>query len=432
LLSLVRWHHIIIFALKLFTQTVQVREMSWYGNDSYDGDDLSGRYDWDDQRLDGWDDVRDDERFDGRDDSDDDSIESASVRRRNIISCVHASSLYDLKLSGEPWTFFATTESFRPDLENLITALQSNRSLETIAISEEFLTDIGESDQGRIFCRVGNVPTLRHMSVCGSSESHMAIHTRVLADALSQTSNACIDSLHISGFKLSSRSEVQQLADGLKNRAASLETLILEDIVLDGEDKTGFLDPILLALSPVPGPLCDFRLICSKAASNGPSLVSPEALGSFLACKEQIGQSQCSLHLQNLGLKDNHCKVMAEQMGKDEDLRPIEELNLCGNPSTGQEGYQALLGLLNRKFNILCIDVDDQNWKAKFDLVISMNLEYSRGLFLKDGVFPSKEMRVNCLAKLNETSYFPSSFTEAERLNAIWYTLREDPDFIYT
>jgi hypothetical protein len=42
----------------------------------------------------------------------------------------------------------------------------------------------------------------------------------------------------------------------------------------------------------------------------------------------------------------------------------INGLDLTGNPSIGQQGYEALLGLLNRRFNIGGVVVDDQNWNA--------------------------------------------------------------------
>jgi hypothetical protein len=250
-------------------------------------------------------------------------------------------------------------------------------------------------------------------------------------EALSQTSNG-IWELDISGFELSSRSQVKQLAAGLKNRIASLFTLKLKDIVLGGEDKTGFLDPIFLALAPAPGGepkvtrLSNFHLRCRKAASNRPSIVSPEALGTFFAC---LWQYECDVYLQNLGLNNNHCKAMAQQITKYEDSRPFDMLNLCGNPSIGQEGYQALLGLLNRKFNIFCIDVDDQSWRAKFDLAMNMNCKFNRHLYLKEGVFPSKAAQVDFLANVINTPYYSQP---NQWLNAIWYTLREDPSLIYT
>jgi hypothetical protein len=359
-----------------------------------------------------------------------------SRRRRNIINDVQTSSLEDLELSGDLWASSVTMEPFQPDLENIIVALQSNRSLETIIISRDFLAAIGESDQGRLFRSLGNLPTLQDMSVYGSPESPTVVHMRALADALSETSNG-INTLNLSGFKISSRSEVEQLARSLKARVGSLERLFLEDIVLDGvEDKVGFLDPILLALAPVPGeprsPLTLSKLSCAEAASNGASVVSPEALGAFFA-KETIELPRLSFYLHHLGLNDNHCKVMVQELARDDALLiPIHTLNLSGNSSIGQKGYEALLGLLNQRFEIVVVEVDDQKWKATFDLVLQMNHTYPyRGRFLENGVFPSKVMWVDFLAELAKTYHYEYC-NEAQKLNAIWYTLREDPDFVYT
>jgi hypothetical protein len=182
-------------------------------------------------------------------DDEEEMIESDSLRRRNIISSLQASSLQHLSLTDELWESSVTMESFQPaDVESIIVALQSNRSLEMIDFSSDILAAIGESDQRRFFFGVGNLPTLQRMFLYGDA----AIHMRILADALSGTSND-LKVLRLSDLKINSRSEVEQLARGLKARVDSLKTLILDDIVLGVEDKTGFLDPILLALAPVPG-----------------------------------------------------------------------------------------------------------------------------------------------------------------------------------
>jgi hypothetical protein len=57
-----------------------------------------------------------------------------------------------------------------------------------------------------------------------------------------RTSNG-IRPLKLFGLKINKRSVVEQLARGLKARVGSLATLWLEYIVLDVEDKKGFLDP---------------------------------------------------------------------------------------------------------------------------------------------------------------------------------------------
>jgi hypothetical protein len=197
--------------------------------------------------------------------------------------------------------------------------------------------------------------------------------------------------------------------------------------------QTGSLDPILLALALVAGEPCGqlscFIIYCEEAASNGVSVVSPEALGTFFA-EEPVEMPKRTFRLQNLGLNDDHCEVMAQELARRDDavLRPINALDLRGNPSIGQRGHAALLGLLNRRFNIHDLDVDDQNWNSTFDLVVYMNREYDRGRFLKNSVFPSKVMWLNFLAELATTDRCSS---EMKKLNSIWYTLREDPDLIY-
>jgi hypothetical protein len=400
--------------------------MSWRMRSG--GNDADDYHDYDD-----YDDNLSDEVYD--DDYGDDYDVEYDFERRHIISELHASYLRDLDLTNDLWRSSVTMESLQLDVENLIVALQSNRSLETISISRDILAAIGESDQGRIFCSVGKLPTLRQMSVDGETESSNAIHTRVLVDALSETSNG-IKVLELSGLKISSRSEVEQLARGLKARVGSLESVTLEGILLDLEDKTGILDPILLALAPVPGDprgkLSCFRLSCVESALNRASVVSPEALETLFAEEPIEGpRSKRTFRLRNLGLNCNHCEVIAQELGRgDALLRPIEELDLTGNPSIGQQGYAALLGLLNRRFNIGGVRADDQNWKSTFALVIFMNLEGQRGRFMENGVFPSKAMWVNFLAGLSTDRYCYS--TEAKQLNAIWYTLRENPDLICT
>jgi hypothetical protein len=175
--------------------------MNVHGYDYYDSDGEGHYINENDQSVD---DTDDEEEW----------IESESLRRRNIISELHASSLQDLDLSDDIWASSVTMESFQPDLENMILELQSNRSLITIRISREFLAAIAETDQGRLFRSLGNFPTLQHMTIYGGAELPSAIHTRVL-DALSETSNSM----------RSLRSEVDQLARGLKARVGSLEVL---------------------------------------------------------------------------------------------------------------------------------------------------------------------------------------------------------------
>jgi hypothetical protein len=132
-----------------------------------------------------------------------------------------------------------------------------------------------------------------------------------------------------------------------------------------------------------------------------------------------------------LGLVDEHCKAIAELLTPMYGQFPGGKLlRLCvtGNGAISDEGYQALLGLLNRNHCIQKIKVDDSSWQEIFDLVFHLNSEYGRGEFMEDGVFAGKERWVNFLAKLIN---LPSTQDEEkETLSALWYTLRNEPSFI--
>ena len=169
-----------------------------------------------------------------------------------------------------------------------------------------------------------------------------------------------------------------------------------------------------------------FTLSCVKAALNGASVVSPEALGAFFA-EEPIRMNTRYLCLNHLGLNNSHCEAMAQELASVDDLLGPLDLTLTGNPSIGLQGYVSLLGLLNRRFGIGAVGVDDQNWNNTFKLVIFMNCTYFRGRFLENGVFPTKAMWVSFLAGLSTERYCWREEKKAQQLNAIWYTLRENP-----
>jgi hypothetical protein len=82
------------------------------------------------------------------------------------------------------------------------------------------------------------------------------------------------------------------------------------------------------------------------------SIVSPEALGALFTA-ESVEIPSLTFRLNNLGLNDNHCEVMAQELARDDAfLRPIDEVDLTSNPSIGEQGYAALLGILNQRFSI--------------------------------------------------------------------------------
>ena len=163
--------------------------------------------------------------------------------------------------------------------------------------------------------------------------------------------------------------------------------------------------------------------------------LTPTALRSYLEAYAHFTKPHSSIiHLQNLGLEDEHCKVIAKLLAPMNGQYPGRSLNdlwLKGNGAIGDAGYEALLGLLNRNHRIQAIKIDDSSWQETFDLVLHMNMKYGRCKFMEDGVFAVKAGWVDWLAKLTN---LPSTQDEAEeslRANALWYTLRNEPCFIF-
>jgi hypothetical protein len=167
------------------------------------------------------------------------------------------------------------------------------------------------------------------------------------------------------------------------------------------------------------------------------------ALRLFLqSAAEFSGEGQRGLGLTFLGLGDDHCKTVAELLVKNDRARKgsFGCLDLEGNPAIGQEGCEAILGLLNRNPWIETVLVDDEIWSDKFRIVANMNTKHGCGEFLQDGAFDSKVDWVNWLARLADLEENAEMEMDDEEddememdariLNFLWYTLREKPEFI--
>jgi hypothetical protein len=121
----------------------------------------------------------------------------------------------------------------------------------------------------------------------------------------------------------------------------------------------------------------------------------------------------------------------------------LDYLNLDPNPGITDQGYNALLDLINRAnviehYNWSAFYVDDKTWEGKLNLVSEMNSEYSRLEYLTDGIFTSAERRWQWLEKVVG---LPSSDwidedgrnkCDAKNLNYIWYTLCHNPEMMQT
>jgi hypothetical protein len=364
-------------------------------------------------------------------------------RRAVTIRNLFGRTLDVLILCGVEWAS-GVPEQLMHDRQQIFSALETNRTVTTVFVDSQFLAAASEEEHRRLYRALGDIPTLVNL------RPHLAQYEAIFMTDLLGSLPRLVDGIHVFGISniaLNSDQEVELLANAVGSRGDPLGMLTLDGIVNNVDAiSVGFLDPILFAMrcrrqQPAYFYLCGYG---GRSEGTKTSLVTVRTLRLFLqSTVEFIGENQRSLGLKSLGLGDDHCKAVAELLVKNDGAPEgsFGSLDLEGNPAIGQEGCEAILGLLNRNHWIETVLVDDASWSDKFRIVADMNTEHGRGEFLQDGAFHSKADWVNWLARLagleendeTETDNEEDDETEtddARILNFLWYTLREKPELI--
>jgi hypothetical protein len=333
-----------------------------------------------------------------------------------------------LDLHHEDWSVWPLLPptSFLKNL--LFDSLDRNHTtLTKVGVGFNFLRGTSEDEQRHLYRALGNTGTLRELSFLGPLEPN---DWTILLESMPRLLHG-ISILKMQSIVLGNQLEVELLADAVGYHGKSLEAVSLLVMVSRvNENRMGFLDPILRSMPAWQPPVLE--LYCYQGQALGPSLITVEALRSFLQSQVNFtGDQQRGLGLLNLGIGDDHCKSVAELFVKHDRApdRAIGALDLRRNPAIGHEGYEAILGLLNREHWIGKVSVDDQSWQAKISLVAEMNTEHGRGEFLQDGAFDSKAAWVDWIARLVALDENVEA-DDARRLSFLWYTLTEKPEFI--
>jgi hypothetical protein len=381
-----------------------------------------------------------------------------------------------VNLANEAWSHGSAEDAWMYR-RNILANLVDNGAIQSVDLGYHFLTstdptlpDEGDSTNHlRTTLRaIGNLPSLGSFKVVGLPGSPATMNTRVLLESMATFQNDLV-SLELAHIEIRTSSEVQLLADLLRTRGGTLTKLSLKGLVpVINDDMAGFLDPILLAIKSSTRASCLLQPLCIELSGSdgvsvsGVSLISEAALGRFLSCDNftlDAGNKR-ALYLKGLGLGDSHVKLIAELLPT-VNTRTLQgasaslSLHLQSNPAIGLPGHEALLGMLNRGSDIGQIRVDDAGWTATFRMVADMNTKYGRGEFMEGGVFPDKVTWMDWVKRLvNATPAEEMEEDEDEveveegleveedqeedeeedfetrKLNYIWYTLLQKPDFI--
>jgi hypothetical protein len=261
-------------------------------------------------------------------------------------------------------------------------------------------------------------------------------------------------SLAINNFALTRQSDVQELSNIILSKSRTLVSLHLDSIECpvddhnreDSDEPSGVLDPLFYAASGLKA-----FFVSTKTRSAHSTLVSPKALRALIV---EMRQSEVELCLRGLGLTDNHVLAIVHALSLPQCCTTLIYLNLESNPGITDQGYGALLNLVNRVdlvghpsgFEWIACCVDDKAWEGELNLLTEMNCQYKRLQYMTNGTFTSDERRWQWLERVVKlpreygergeylcyrgSDEYEKKKRDAKHLNFIWYTLRQNPEMM--
>jgi hypothetical protein len=386
--------------------------------DMHEGDDDDSLMDYDDGSFDS-----EDENDDSSEDLDDAFtlyMEAACGGNRVTESMKSSAELWMefladhskvLKLTDECVEKFELRDSTTAN--QVIQAVNWNRGLTHVILGHQFLQLV---DQDRLFDAIctHHASTLTYLKLSPELEGS-TLHVEALLATLERASHLTELELHNLILK-QTQGEVEALAGLFK--ASSLRQIYIFGVGVEGMENMGKLDSIFHALS-ILEPLDELRLEGLDSPAVG-SLVSVSALQELLLRKQKWWR----LGLDNMGLSDDHCFVIADMFARNENCRAGDLLSLKSNPAVTQMGYERMFKVFYRRGRMGLVKVDDQMWEAEFDLVRSMNNLHGRLEVIVDGMITSREDWIHWASKIGASSAWEA---DNKKLNYLWFAVREHP-----
>mmetsp|Transcript_19306 Transcript_19306/g.41530 ORF Transcript_19306/g.41530 Transcript_19306/m.41530 type:complete len:514 (+) Transcript_19306:108-1649(+) len=230
--------------------------------------------------------------------------------------------------------------------------------------------------------------------------------------------------LELASFCVRSKEHIASLQTIL-NRAPKLKQLNLVGVVvsLEGDELKGLVDPLFSEAGQAPA-LDECRFTCTQSSTAAEPLLSATCLKEMLQAKPKWWR----LGMDGLGLRDEHCRVLAAAMGDNANCKAGDLLSLTRNPHITNEGFHQLFSVLFQKQRMGLVKVDNLQWQANFDLVRSMNNLHGRLGFFEAGAYASRIHWIQWLAQLSQITWED----DAHKTNYLWFTILERPDFVHT
>ncbi len=269
-------------------------------------------------------------------------------------------------------------QTFDVFLQNLVSVLPHNWSIQRVEVGHEFLSMVPADNQDDLFELICGLESLRTLIISDGyvpRKDNGSVETEALLSSLPRARN--LINLDLQRLQLRSVSQVQMLADAFSSLSESLEEIRLTSLVVEIEtDASTLLNSIAdendhasvssSAGSPVSGGLLDIAIEQCIEMSNLRSLAisqkqnnkhtSDEVIKGVVSQKCLLDLCQNSTTLQDLALRNMNmdnitCQTLAKALTTNSFLT---SLDLRQNDQIMTEGYASILQAMERNYDLWC------------------------------------------------------------------------------
>jgi hypothetical protein len=325
--------------------------------------------------------------------------------------------------------------NFRNDAAYLMDfILPDAEALQAVKIDWTYMSRLEPGERERLLLSIAHSSNVQELAIAGASTDDSKVPLSALSNFLEYAFNLRHLSVEVSSITCESKSEFVRFCDMLQG-STELETLHITSLSFTDEMATHELNDLFMALKHLPKlrsiRLSQVHTSQSNGSNNNASATSSSSdestvcTNSFepssLNCVQSLSLLE-NLSLVNMGLNDDHCRVLENALARHSAIR---SLVLLDNVTITDEGNASLLRLLERNRSIYNtiygIDVDSSHRTDQLKL-LHMNrcgrqaMNFCKGANALDFV--------NYISKINEI--VPEDF----ELDAIFSALTENPELL--
>lgn len=268
-------------------------------------------------------------------------------------------------------------QTFDVFLQNLVSVLPHNWSIQRVEVGHEFLSMVPGDNQDQLFELICGLESLRTLIISDGyvpRKDNGSVETEALLSSLPRARN--LINLDLQRLQLRTSFEVKMLADAFESLSESLEEIRITSLVVEVETNPSPSDDLLdendhaslssSSASPVSGGVLDGPIEqCIEMANLRSLAISQkqqniqhpgEVIKGVVSqkCLLQLCQNSTTLQdlaLRNMNMDNETCQTLAKALTTNSFLT---SLDLRQNDRITTEGYASILQALERNYDLWC------------------------------------------------------------------------------